>query len=333
MIIALDADGGDYASRELVKGAAEAASEYGVDIALIGNKAILDMLVRRHAKKQRFTITEATQTIECNESPVQAVRSKPESAIVIGTQMVKNGTASAFVSAGSTGAVLAAAFLYLGRIKGVQRPALCGIIQIQPENPVLLIDVGANVNCRPEHLVQFGQLGATFAKKFLNIEAPEVGLLNNGAEEIKGNILAKETFQRLKASNLNFIGNVEGQEILAKKADVVVTDGFTGNIVLKALEGFGDAFLNVLGMGRSFKVDQQLQGSALVHYVELASMVKRLDYKEYGGSCLLGVNGNIIVAHGRSQARAIKNAIHVAHRATETGVMDAIKNSSYITKQ
>ena len=333
MIIALDADGGDYASRELVKGAAEAASEYGVDIALIGNKAILDMLVRRHAKKQRFTITEATQTIECNESPVQAVRSKPESAIVIGTQMVKNGTASAFVSAGSTGAVLAAAFLYLGRIKGVQRPALCGIIQIQPENPVLLIDVGANVDCRPEHLVQFGQLGATFAKKFLNIEAPEVGLLNNGAEEIKGNILAKETFQRLKASNLNFIGNVEGQEILAKKADVVITDGFTGNIVLKALEGFGDAFLNVLGMGRSFKVDEQLQGSALVHYVELASMVKRLDYKEYGGSCLLGVNGNIIVAHGRSQARAIKNAIHVAHRATETGVMDAIKNSSYITKQ
>ena len=333
MIIALDADGGDYASRELVKGAAEAASEYGVDIALIGNKAILDMLVRRHAKKQRFTITEATQTIECNESPVQAVRSKPESAIVIGTQMVKNGTASAFVSAGSTGAVLAAAFLYLGRIKGVQRPALCGIIQIQPENPVLLIDVGANVDCRPEHLVQFGQLGATFAKKFLNIEAPEVGLLNNGAEEIKGNILAKETFQRLKASNLNFIGNVEGQEILAKKADVVVTDGFTGNIVLKALEGFGDAFLNVLGMGRSFKVDEQLQGSALVHYVELASMVKRLDYKEYGGSCLLGVNGNIIVAHGRSQARAIKNAIHVAHRATETGVTAAIKNSSYITKQ
>lgn len=331
MIIALDADGGDYAPRELVKGAAQAAAEYGVDIVLIGKKAILEMLIRRYAKKQNISIIEASQTIECSESPVQAVRSKPDSAIVIGTKLVKDGTASAFVSAGSTGAVLAAAFLHLGRIKGVQRPALCGIIQIQPESPVLLIDVGANVDCRPEHLVQFGQLGATFAKEFLYIEAPKVGLLNNGAEEVKGNQLAKESFQHLKKVNLNFIGNVEGQDILSKKADVVVTDGFTGNIVLKALEGFGDAFLNVLGLGRSFRVDQQLQGSALVHYVELASMAKRMDYKEYGGSCLLGVNGNIIVSHGRSQARAIKNAIHVAHRATETKVVEAIKNSSYIT--
>lgn len=333
MIIALDADGGDYASRELVKGAAEAADEYGVDIILIGKKAILDMLVRRHAKKQNITIIEASQSIECSEPPVQAVRGKPDSAIVIGTKLVKDGTASAFVSAGSTGAVLAAAFLFLGRIKGVQRPALCGIIQLNPENPVLLIDVGANVDCRPEHLVQFGQLGATFATKFLFIETPKVGLLNNGAEEIKGNLLAKESYQHLKSANLNFIGNVEGQEILTKKADVIVTDGFTGNIVLKSLEGFGDAFLNVLGVGRSFKVDQQLQGSALVHYVELASMLKRMDYKEYGGACLLGVNGNIVVAHGRSQARAIKNAIHVAHHATETGVVEAIKSSSYISKQ
>jgi glycerol-3-phosphate acyltransferase PlsX len=332
MIIAVDADGGDYAPRELVKGAAEAADEYGVDIVLIGKKAVLDILGRRYGKKKNITIMEASQSIECSESPVQAIRSKPESAIVIGTKLVKDGTASAFISAGSTGAVLAAAFLYLERIKGVQRPALCGIIQINPESPVLLIDVGANVDCRPNHLVQFGQLGATFAKQFLYIDSPKVGLLNNGSEEIKGNLLAKESYQHLAQSNLNFIGNVEGQEILKRKADVIVTDGFTGNIVLKALEGFGDSFMNVLGIGRSFKVDRQLQGSALVHYVELASMVKRTDYKEYGGACLLGVNGNIIVAHGRSQARAIKNAIHLAQHAIETGVVDAIKNSVYITK-
>jgi glycerol-3-phosphate acyltransferase PlsX len=332
MIIAIDADGGDYAPRELVKGATEAADEYGVDIVLIGKKAILDMLVRRYTKKQNVTIIDASQTIECNESPVQAVRSKPDSAIVIGTKLVKDGAASAFVSAGSTGAVLAAAYLFLERIKGVQRPALCGLIQINPNNPVLLIDVGASVDCQPNHLVQFGQLGSTFAQKFLYIESPKVGLLNNGEEEVKGNTLTKASYQFLKKSNLNFVGNVEGQEILKNKADVIVTDGFTGNIVLKALEGFGDAFLNVLGIGRSFKIDRQLQGSALVHYIELSSMVKRMDYKEYGGACLLGVNGNIIVAHGRSQARAIKNAIHLAHHATETGVVDAIKNSSYIAK-
>jgi glycerol-3-phosphate acyltransferase PlsX len=332
MIIAVDADGGDFAPRELVKGAAEAADEYGVDIILIGKKTVLDMLGRRYSKKKNITIMEATQSIECSESPVQAIRNKPESSIVIGTKLVKDGAASAFISAGSTGAVLAAAFLYLERIKGVQRPALCGIIQINPENPVLLIDVGANVDCQPNHLVQFGQLGATFAKQFLYIDSPKVGLLNNGSEEIKGNLLAKESYQHLAQSNLNFIGNVEGQEILKKKADVVVTDGFTGNIVLKALEGFGDSFMNALGIGRSLKVDRQLQGSALVHYVELASMVKRTDYKEYGGACLLGVNGNIIVAHGRSQARAIKNAIHLAQHAIETGVVDAIKNSVYIAK-
>ena len=334
MIIAVDADGGDFAPRELVRGAVEASDEYGVGIILIGKKTILDMLGRRYGRKKRnITIIEATQGIECSESPVQAVRSKPDSSIVIGTKLVKDGKAAAFVSAGSTGAVLAAAFLFLERIKGVQRPALCGIIQINPQSPVLLIDVGANVDCRPNHLVQFGQLGATFAKQFLYIDSPRIGLLNNGSEEIKGNLLAKESYQYLCKSNLNFIGNVEGQDILQNKADVIVTDGFTGNIVLKALEGFGDTFMSALGIGRSLKVDRQLQGSALVHYVELASMVKRTDYKEYGGACLLGVNGNIIVAHGRSQSRAIKNAIHLAHHASETGVLDAIKNSSYIERQ
>lgn len=332
MIIAVDTDGGDYAPRELVKGAAEAAEEYKVDIMLVGKRTILDMLVRRYAKKQNFSITEVSQTIECNEPPVQAIRDKPDSSIVVGTKLVKDGIASAFVSAGNTGAVLTAAFLNLGRIEGVQRPALCGIVHVDADNPVFIIDVGANVDCQPSYLLQFAQLGSIFTKGLLNINSPRVGLLNNGEEEIKGNRLARDSYQLLKKANLNFIGNIEGQEILRGKTDVIVTDGFTGNIALKTLEGFGDTFQNLLEMGQSARVDHHLQGPALVHYVDLTSMVKRMDYTEYGGACLLGVNGTIVVAHGRSQAKAIKKAIHLAHRTAETRVVEAIKDNYSVSK-
>lgn len=327
MIIAIDAAGGDYAPREIVKGAAEAAEELGIEVALVGRKTIIQMLIRRYAKKQNLTIVESSQTISCNEPSVQAIRSKPDSSIVVGTKLVRNGIASAFVSAGNTGAVLAAAFLHLKRIGGVQRPALCVIIPTVSAHPVLLIDAGANVDCTPNFLVQFGQLGDIFAKTFLNISYPRVALLNNGIEEIKGNQLIRESYHPLKNSNLNFVGNIEGQEILAGKADVIVTDGFTGNVVLKTIEGFADTFQNVLGLGRSFRIANNLQGAALVRHVELTSAVKRLDYKEYGGACLLGVNGNIIVAHGRSQAKAIKNAIRVAQQVVHTKVVEAISNN------
>ena len=330
MIIAVDADGGDYAPREVVKGAAEAAEEYGIDIALLGKKSILDMLVRRYVNGQSLTIINTEQTIECNESPVQAIRSKPDSSIVIGTNLVRDGIASAFVSAGNTGAVLTAAFLNLEKIEGVQRPALCSIIQTNDYNPVLLIDAGANVDCQPSYLVQFARLGSIFAKGFLNVDSPRVGLLNNGEEEIKGNLLIRNSHQLLKKTNLNFIGNVEGQEIMKGKTDVIVTDGFTGNIVIKVMEGLGDTFQNFFGTGQ--QVDHQLHGTALVNYVDLTSMAKKLDYKEYGGACLLGTKGNIVVAHGRSYAKAIKNAIHLAHRASETSIVEAINNGCYALK-
>ena len=329
MIIAVDADGGDYAPRELVKGAVAAAEEYKIDIALLGRKSILDMLVRRYAKEQSLIIIETNQTIGCNEHPVQAIRSKPDSSIVVGTKLIRDGTASAFVSAGNTGAVLTAAFLNLERIEGIQRPALCSIIQINADNPILLIDAGANVDCLPSYLVQFAKLGASFAKGFLNIDSPRVGLLNNGEEKIKGNLLARESYQLLRKTNLNFIGNVEGTEILKGKTDVLVTDGFTGNIVLKTLEGLGDTFQNVLGTRQSFRVNNQLQGTELVHYVDLTSMSKRMDYKEYGGACLLGTKGNVVVAHGRSHAKAIKNAIYLAQRTSETKVVEAINHTCY----
>jgi len=327
-IIALDADGGDYAPRELVKGAAEAAEEYNVDIALLGKKTILDMLVRRYAKNCTLSIIETSQTIGCHERPTAAIRNKPDSSIVVGTHMVKDGTASAFVSAGNTGAVLTAAYLNLKRLEGIQRPALCSIIHSsEATNPILLIDAGANADCQPGFLVQFAELGSIFAKAFIGIEAPRIALLNNGEEEIKGNTLIRESYQLLKQTPLNFIGNIEGQEIMTGKTDVIVTDGFTGNIVLKTMEGFSDIFQDLMEIGQSYKVDQHLQGSALVNYMDFTSTVKRLDYKEYGGACLLGVNGNIVVAHGRSQSKAIKNAINLAHQIIETKIVEAINHS------
>jgi len=325
MIIAVDAAGGDYAPQEVVKGAAAAVEEYGVEVALVGRRSPLEMLARRYEVEPGLTIIEAAEVIGCNESPVQAIRSKPNSSIVVGTKLVRDGVASAFISAGNTGAVVGAAFMNLARIEGVQRPALCGVFPIDAASTALLIDVGANVDCRPEFLVQFAQLGDFFAKSVLGIEAPRVGLLNGSDERIEANLLAKESYELLEKTGLNFIGSVGGQDILTGKADVIVTDGFTGNVVLKTIEGLGDIFQNLMSAEQAFKISTDLRGTALVRYSELACMVERMDYKEYGGACLLGIDGNIIVAHGRSQAKAIKNAIHLAHRAAQTGVVKVIK--------
>ncbi|MCJ7763724.1 MAG: phosphate acyltransferase PlsX [Dehalococcoidales bacterium] len=325
MIIAVDAAGGDYAPQEVVKGAAAAVEEYGVEVALVGRRSPLEMLARRYEVEPGLTIIEAAEVIGCNESPVQAIRSKPNSSIVVGTKLVRDGVASAFISAGNTGAVVGAAFMNLARIEGVQRPALCGVFPIDAASTALLIDVGANVDCRPEFLVQFAQLGDFFAKSVLGIESPRVGLLNGSDERIEANLLAKESYELLEKTGLNFIGSVGGQDILMGKADVIVTDGFTGNVVLKTIEGLGDIFQNLMSAEQAFKISTDLRGTALVRYSELACMVERMDYKEYGGACLLGIDGNIIVAHGRSQAKAIKNAIHLAHRAAQTGVVKVIK--------
>jgi len=325
MIIAVDAAGGDYAPQEVVKGAAVAVEEYGVDVALVGEKAPLEMLVRRYEVESGLTIVEAAEVIGCYEPPIQAVRNKPNSSIVVGTRLVRDGLASAFISAGNTGAVVGAAFLSLARIEGVQRPALCGVFPIDAASTALLIDVGANVDCRPEFLVQFAHLGDFFAKSVLGIEAPRVGLLKGSNDRIEANILAKESYELLGKTNMNFIGSVGGQDILTGIADVIVTDGFTGNVVLKTIEGLGDIFQNLMSAKQAFKISTELRDIALVHYSKLAGMVERMDYKEYGGACLLGIDGNIIVAHGRSQAKAIKNAIHLAHRAAQTGVVEVIK--------
>lgn len=312
MRIAVDAAGGEYAPHEIVKGAIKAAREYKVEIALVGRKDILHVLAGRHLRKGGISIVEAGQIIEPNESPMKAVQSKPDSSIVVGINLVKDGTASAFVSAGNTGAVVCAALLNLKKIEGIERPALGVIMDITSSTPVFLIDGGANVNCRPSHLVQFAQLGATYVEEVLGISSPRVSLLNNGEEPTKGNRLIQESYKLFRESDLNFVGNLEAQDITKGKADIIVTDGFTGNIVIKTIEGLSDTFLGSLRQAGQ----------------RLGSLARRTDYREYGGACLLGVNGNVIISHGRSQARAIKSAIRLAKQTVARSFSQIAKEES-----
>jgi glycerol-3-phosphate acyltransferase PlsX len=314
MIIAVDATGGEYAPHQIVKGAIKAAQDYNVEIALVGKRGILHVLAGRYLNKNWLTITDASEVIGPHESPIEAVNNKPDSSIVVGTMLVKSGAAQAFVSAGNTGAVVYSALLNVGKMEGIERPAIGSVVNINTAAPVLLIDAGANANCRPKHLVQFAQLGTIYAREIFGIDSPRVGLLNNGQEETKGNRLVRESHDLLKQTSLNFIGNMEGQDILQKVTDVIVTDGFTGNIVLKTLEGLGDTILKWRQAGR-----------ALLYDVGLGSLIKGVDYQEYGGASLLGVNGNFIIAHGRSQHKAIKNAIGLAKQVVERDICRIIK--------
>lgn len=322
-VIAVDAAGGDYAPHEVVKGAIKAVQELDVDVALVGNKAMLHVLASRYMNKLDLSIVDATEVIDCNETPMKAVKSKPNSSIVVGVNLLRDGEASAFVSAGNTGAVFLAALLNLGKIEGVDRPALCSVLDITPAEPALLIDVGANVDCRPNHLLQFAQLGAIYCQQIIGINQPRIALLSNGEEEAKGNRLVKETYQLLRKTRLNFIGNVEGHDLPKRKADVIVTDGFTGNIVLKTIEGLGDSFADSMRQaGRLFSSAYHLQGRALLQDLGLT---RRVDFREYGGVCLLGIRGNVIISHGRSQAKAIKNAIGLAKQTAERDITQKVK--------
>jgi len=329
MKIAVDAAGGEYAPREIVKGAIKAAQEYKADIILVGKKTVLHVLAGRYLNKLGISIAPASQTIGLHEHPMEALRSKPKSSIAIGINLVKEGRAQAFVSAGNTGAVLCAALFNLGKIAGVERPALASIVKLMPLFPALLIDAGANADCRPSHLAEFAQLGNIYAQHILGIESPRIGLLSNGEEETKGNRLTRESHQLLKKMSLNFIGNIEGYDMVNGTADVIVTDGFTGNIVLKTVEGLGDSLIKLRQVGHAVSSAYHLRGRALLADVGLGSLAKGMDYREYGGACLLGVKGNIIVSHGRSQAKAIKNAIGLAKRTAEQNICQLIAEAGY----
>ncbi len=318
MRIAVDAAGGDFAPREIIKGAVEARIEYNIDITLVGRKDILHLYAGRQLKKHNIRVVDAQEVIDFCESPVRAVRSKPDSSIVRGVKLIKEGEADAFVSAGNSGAVVCAALLTLGRKEGIERPAIGSVLDITPTMPVLLVDAGANTDCRPHHLIQFAEMGSEYVQKVMKVESPRVGLLCNGEEPGKGNLLTRETYQLLKESGLNFIGNVEGHDIMVRTADVVVTDGFTGNVVLKTIEGVGDALQHRWGqMLHTISSNHQFHGNILFKLVGLSAWSKKMDYQEYGGACLLGVNGTVLIAHGRSSARAIKNAIALAEQTAK----------------
>jgi phosphate acyltransferase len=326
IVIAVDAAGGDYAPREVVRGAIKAAAELKVKIALVGRKDIITLLGGKHIAQLGIEIVEANDVITFHDHAVEAVTNKPNSSIVVGTRMVKEGAAAGFISAGNTGAVFFAAYSLLGKTEGIDRPAIATAVSID-STPMLLLDSGANADCRPEHLVQFAHLGHIYASEVFGLESPRVGLLNMGAEESKGNKLAKESYVALKQTKLNFIGNVEGHDIARGTSDIVVTDGFTGNIVLKTLEGLGDTILKLKNHGQTFSRAYNVRGRELLVEVGLGALANRLDYRQYGGASLLGLNGNIIIAHGRSQSSAIKNAIGMAKNSAEKRVWQKIKEA------
>jgi len=331
MKIAVDAAGGDYAPHEVVKGAIKAAQDYGVEIVLVGRRNVLHVLAGRSLNKLGISIVDAKQVIDYSESPMKAIQSKPDSSIVVGINLLKMGRAEAFVSAGNTGAVVGSALLTLGRAKGVSRPAIGCFLDTISSFPALLVDAGANSDCRPEHLLEFARLGYLYSKHILKIKSPRVGLLSNGTEDGKGNRLIHDSYKLLKeAKDINFVGNIEGQDIQKRTMDVIVTDGFTGNIVLKTIEGLSDNFLTSLReIGRIFSSASRLRGRDLLRDIGLSSWAQKLDYTEYGGACLLGVNGNVIIAHGRSQARAIKNAIGLAKETVEGRITEKVREERY----
>jgi glycerol-3-phosphate acyltransferase PlsX len=332
MRIAIDAAGGDYAPHEVVKGAIKAVQEFGVEIALVGRRSVLRVLAEKSLSKTAgITIVDAKQVIDFNEHPMKAIQSKPNSSIVVGIKLVKSGEAQAFVSAGNTGAVVGASLLTLGRANGVSRPAIGCFLDTLSSIPALLVDAGANADCRPEHLLEFARLGSLYSRYLLKIESPRVGLLSNGVEEGKGNRLAQETYELLRnTADINFIGNIEGHDIVKRSADVIVTDGFTGNIVLKTIEGFNDNYLvSIKQLGQIFSSVSRTGARELLRDIGLGSLTKKMDYTEYGGACLLGVNGNIIIAHGRSQAKAIKNAIGLAKQTVERDLTEKVKEGTH----
>lgn len=318
MRIAVDAMGGDHAPSEIVKGAVMAAEESGIRILLIGDESRLRQETEETAKVR---IVHAAEVIGMDEPPVSAVRRKKEASVVKAVQMVKDGLADGVVSAGHTGATMAAGLLMLGRIEGVERPALVSVIP-RPTGCTVLLDVGANIDCRPSQLVQFAVMGSVYAEQGLGIVLPRVGLLSNGEEQSKGNELNLATYPLLARAPIHFIGNVEGRDLFSGRVDVIVCDGFTGNIVLKTGEGLAKAFSQLIK--QELTSSWMAKMSAAVAARTLRNIRDRFDYAEYGGVPLLGVNGIVVVSHGKSKARAVKNAIRTAAEAARMGLVETI---------
>lgn len=324
--VALDAMGGDYAPAETVLGAVQAAREYQMGVILVGDEAVIRQELAKHdVRDLDLPIVHTTEAIDMDEHPAKAVRLKKKASMTLALQQVKDKAALGAVSAGNSGAMMAASLFTLKRLPGVERPALGGVFPTK-NSVCLVLDMGANTDCKPEYLQQFALMGSIYMQRIFNLPTPRVGLLANGEEETKGNQQVIETHQLLKTNaptlGLNFIGNIEGRDIPAGEADVVVCDGFAGNIVLKLSEGLVKTLVDIIKGEMTRTFINKL--AAAILQPGLRRALKRLDYAEYGGVPLLGVNGSAVVAHGRSQAKAIKNALRVARQTAETGVTEAI---------
>ena len=335
MKIIVDAMGGDNAPMAPVEAAVRAVKELDVEIVLVGKKEVVEKELSAYDyPNDKISIANADEVITNHEEPAKAVRSKKNASVVVAANMLKKGEGDAMLSMGNTGALLASGLLIVGRIKGILRPALATLLP-SAKGPKMLIDAGANTNCKPENLVQFGIMGSIYMKNVLGIESPTVGLMSNGEEEGKGDELTKETFPLLKKAPINFIGNIEGRDVMEGTADVITCDGFVGNVILKTVEGMGHVVSTKVK--NIFMKNLFTKLGAIFVMGGLNEFKQSMDYREYGGAPLLGVNGVSIVCHGSSNAKAVSNgtsdgkavfsAIRQAKKFVETNLIEEIVNN------
>ncbi len=324
MRIAVDGMGGDHSPREIVKGCIDALTDLSGNIFLIGDKELIESELEKYTyDHSKISMVHTTDVITNDDQPVKAIRTKKNSSIVVGMNMLKNKEIDVFISAGNTGALMTGALLILGRIPGIDRPALTAVYP----NPAikkacLLLDVGANAECKANNFLEFGIMGSIYCEKVLNIEQPRVGLVNIGTEAGKGTPIIKNAYKKLEKANLNFIGNVEARELQNGVADVIVCDGFVGNVILKLSEGVALSFVHLIK--NKLKESLVAKIGALILYGKLKDLKKELDYSEYGGAPILGVKGAVVKMHGSSEAKAVKNAILKAIPYVQNNVVDMI---------
>lgn len=325
MKIIIDAMGGDNAPEAPVSAAAKATVELGVQVVLVGKRDVIENELSKYPhNSENIEIVEADDVIANTDEPVKAVKTRKTASVVVCARLLRKGCGDAMLSMGSTGALLTAGLLIVGRVKGVHRPALATILPTA-KGPKLLIDAGANTKCRKENLVQFAVMGSIYMENVIGIQNPTVGLISNGEEEGKGSELCKEAYPLLKESSVNFIGNIEGRDVMEGTADVMVTDGFTGNVILKTVEGMGHV---VSGKIKGMFMKNIISKLGAIFVMKgIKDFAKSMDYREYGGAPLLGTRCPVIKGHGSSDTKAVFSAIKYALKFVETGVIDDIKNN------
>ena len=329
MRIILDGMGGDNAPVEIVKGAVEASKLIEEEIVIVGDGDKIEFQLKKYKySDEKISVKHASEVIENDDAPVRAVRRKKDSSMVVGLNMVKSGEGDLFISAGNTGALMAGALFNLGRIQGIDRPAIASIYPILgKKKPSLLVDAGANSECKPSNLLEFAMMGSIYMEKVLGRENPKIGLVNLGVEETKGSTLTKAAFGLLEKSHLNFSGNIEAREVPLGGADVVVCDGFVGNVILKLTEGLAINIVNLLK--KKFTENARAKMGAVLLSKKLRSLKEEFDYTEYGGAPILGVKGPVVKMHGSSNANAVKNSILKAIPFAEENVVGIISESVF----